>query len=130
MLVAIGFVAGFAFIILGGCAQQRSPMTWMPNSPAKAKWTSLDPLGTNETPLALKVKARDGTNYLGVYMGMIAEWDGQTKHYDAQNNRMYGDFPQGVMMFSATSGELLKWIPYEDFKSIFVDRSKPEYANP
>jgi hypothetical protein len=82
---------------------------------------------TNETELSRKIKARDGTNYLGTYLGMIAEWDGQTKHYDAQNNRMYGNFPQQVMMFSATSGELLKWIPYSNFLAIFVDRTQPEY---
>jgi hypothetical protein len=80
---------------------------------------------TNE--LVLKCQKRDGANFLGVYMGMIAELDGVTKHYDAKNNRMYGSFPQGVMMFSAASGECLKWISFDDFKAIFVDKTKPEY---
>lgn len=35
----------------------------------------------NWTPLAKQIWKRDGTNFLGVYMGMIAEWDGSTSVY-------------------------------------------------
>lgn len=80
-----------------------------------------------ETDLSRAVRKRDGTNYLGTFVGMIAEQDGCTKHYNAASNTMYGNFPQGVMMFSATSGEMLKWIPRQDFIDIFVNKTKPEY---
>ena len=119
-------IAAIAFSL---CACRKSDVETFSEAKATAK-ANPDPLGTNETELSLKIKARDGTNYLGTYMGMIAELDGQTKHYDAVKNVMYGNFPQGVMMFSATSGEMLKWIPYEDFKAIFVDRTRPEYPIP
>lgn len=90
--------------------------------------------------LVAKVQARDGTNYLGVYLGMVAELDGSTSVYvpetNAQGNAVYcgkgrmvpNSKPQGVMMFSASSGEMLKWISYEDFRDIFVLKTKPEYA--
>ena len=84
---------------------------------------------TEETDLSRKIKARDGTNYLGTYMGMIAEWDGYTNQITFDGHPKKPPY-QGVMMFSATSGELLKWISYEDFKAIFVDKTRPEYPNP
>jgi len=34
-----------------------------------------------------------------------------------------------VQMFSATSGEMLKWISYKDFNDIFVLKNRPEYEN-
>lgn len=61
-----------------------------------------------------RIQKRDGTNFIGVYLGMIAEHDGKGS----------------VQMFSATSGQLLKWISYEDFKAIFVDKTKSEYPKP
>jgi hypothetical protein len=64
--------------------------------------------------LADKIKFSDGTNYIGVYLGMIAEHDGH----------------DGVEMFSASSGELLKRISFQDFQAIFVDKTKPEYPKP
>ena len=97
---------------------------------------------TGGYPLAERIAKRDGTNFIGVYMGMIAEWDGCTSRYHPPTNYIGGvsglEFadegwiepnahPQGVMMFSATSGELLKWISYEDFRDIFVLKLKPEY---
>ncbi len=77
-------------------------------------------------PLADKVAKRDGTNFLGVYMGMIAEWDGSTSVWDG-TNMVIGRKPMGVQMFSATSGQLLKWISAEDFTNIFVLKNRPEY---
>jgi hypothetical protein len=92
--------------------------------------------------LAEKIAKRDGTNFIGVYMGMIAEWDGQTSRYHPPTNYIGGPtglsfadegwmetnaHPQGVMMFSATTGQLLKWISYEDFRDIFVLKVKREY---
>ena len=50
-------------------------------------------------------------NYLGTYEGMTAWNDGK----------------QGVVMYSAISGEMLKWISYKDFEDIFVLRIRPEY---
>src|SRR6185369_1882425 len=44
------------------------------------------------------IKKRDGDKYIGIYSGMIVEKDGTN-----------------VMMFSATSGELLKSITAEEF---------------
>jgi len=64
-----------------------------------------------EYPLAQKIAKRDGTNYIGVYLGMIAEHDRKG----------------GVAMFSATSGEMLRWISYDEFKAVYVDKTKPEY---
>jgi hypothetical protein len=58
------------------------------------------------------IQRRDGTNYIGVYLGMIAEHDGQGR----------------VMMYSDTSGEWLKWISYQDFLDIFINKTKPEYS--
>lgn len=93
----------------------------------------------NWTPLAKKIWQRDGTNFLGVYLGMIAEWDGNTSVYkpslDANGQPIFGgtgtmvsnSIPQGVMMFSDTTGECLKWISYKDFKDIFVLKNRPEY---
>lgn len=69
------------------------------------------PDGHWDKVLLAKVLKRDGTNVLGVYLGMIAE-----------------RLPDGsVQMFSATSGELLKWIDYSNFNAIFVLKTKPEY---
>lgn len=90
----------------------------------KAKQQELQQAQTNKPTsqflagdsLVATVQKRDGTNFIGVYMGMIAEWDGNTSRH-----------PQGVQMFSATSGQLLKWISYEDFRDIFVLKTKPEY---
>lgn len=79
------------------------------------------------TPLAEKVRKRDGTNYLGVYMGMIAEWDGWTNEFNFQGTKKPGPLYQGIMMFSAASGECLKWISYQDFFEIFVSKTRPEY---
>ena len=81
----------------------------------------LIPPETKTKPLAEKIAKRDGTNYLGVYMGMIAEWDGWKTNYTGSVTS------QGVMMFSATSGELLKWISAEDFTNIFILKNRPEY---
>lgn len=64
-----------------------------------------------DNALVSKVKTRDGTNFIGVYLGMIAEHDGKG----------------GVYMASATSGEVLRWIGYDEFKAVYVDKSKPEY---
>lgn len=106
-------------------------VNWPTNVPA----TASEPL----TDLAVKIQKRDGTNFIGQYMGMIAEWDGSTSVYkpatDSKGNPIFGGTgtmipnakPQGIMMFSATSGELLKWISYEDFRDIFVLKIKPEY---
>lgn len=66
------------------------------------------------TALAVKIQKRDGTNFVGVYQGMIAEHDGASN----------------VMMFSATSGEWLKALSYQDFKEIFILKTKPEYGVP
>lgn len=85
------------------------------------------PGGTEMTPLAVKVQKRDGTNFLGVYLGMIAEWDGWTNEFNFNGERKPGPPFQGVMMFSATSGELLKWISAQDFTNIFVLKTQPEY---
>lgn len=63
------------------------------------------------SPEMQKIIERDRGRYIGNAMGMIAELDGTNS----------------VMMFSATSGQLLKWIPLQDFKEIFVDKTKPEY---
>ena len=111
MKTAIALFAAAA--LLAGC--KTGAAKYLPDDPAVTEdvaWIKPSPIGTNETPLALQIKARDGTNYLGVYMGMIAE-----------NVKQDGS----VMMFSATSGELLKWIPRQDFEDIFVKRIKPEY---
>ena len=58
-----------------------------------------------------RILKRDGTNYIGVYLGMVAEHDGNG----------------GVAMFSDTSGELLKWVSWQDFTNIFVLRIQKEY---
>src|SRR5438132_256235 len=65
----------------------------------------------SEYPLAAKIAQRDGTNYIGVYLGMIAEHDGRG----------------GVMMYSATSGEWLRWISLAEFRDVYVLKTKPEY---
>lgn len=113
----------------------------------KARQQELDRAQTNKPTsqfltgdsLIAMVQKRDGTNFIGVYMGMIAEWDGSTSVFvpetDANGQPVYGGNghmvpnmkPQGVQMFSATSGEMLKWIPYEDFRDIFVLKIKSEY---
>jgi hypothetical protein len=67
----------------------------------------------HEGGLVSMAKTRDGTNYIGVYLGMIAEHDGHG----------------AVYMYSATSGQCLKYIPYQDFVDIFVTRVKPEYPS-
>jgi hypothetical protein len=64
-----------------------------------------------DNALIEKVKKRDGTNYIGVFMGMIAEHDGKGS----------------VSLSSATSGELLRWIPYSEFNDVYVLKIKPEY---
>jgi hypothetical protein len=79
-----------------------------------------------EYPLAEKIAKRDGTNYLGVYLGMIAELDGSTAVWDGQK-MVSGKKPLGVMMFSATTGQLLRWISCDEFKAVYVDKTKPEY---
>jgi len=61
--------------------------------------------------LVTKVVKRDGNAVLGVYLGMIAE-------------RVPGN---SVMMFSATSGECLRWISYDEFKAVYVDKTRKEY---
>jgi hypothetical protein len=115
----------------------------------KAKQKELEQAQTNKPVSAIvtgdtlveKIRKRDGTNFLGVYMGMIAEWDGWTSRYHPPTNYLGGlrfadegwmesnAFPQGVMMFSATSGQLLKWISAEDFTNIFVLKTQPEYPS-
>lgn len=114
-----------------GKAWQESQRT---NAPAKPTST----FKPNED-LVAKVQKRDGTNFLGVYMGMIAELDGSTSVYRlytkedgtpdfSRDGHMVPNMkPEGVMMFSATSGQLLKWISYQDFQDIFVLKIKPEY---
>lgn len=88
----------------------QSPRTrdtaWMINY--RREWTVPK---TELPPLAAMAQKRDGTNYIGVYLGMIAEHDGRG----------------GVMMYSATSGECLKYIPFQDFEDSFVTKTKPEY---
>ena len=94
------------------------------------------------TPLSIKIQRRDTTNFLGQYMGMIAELDGCTSRYHPPTNYIGGPtglqfadegwmetnaIPEGVMMFSATSGEWLKWISFEEFNAIFVEETRPEY---
>lgn len=66
------------------------------------------------SPDMQRIVERDSEIYLGVYLGMIAE-----------RNRKDG----GVMMFSATSGELLRWISYQEFWDVYVNKTKPEYAS-
>jgi hypothetical protein len=92
--------------------------------------------------LAKTIHNRDGTNFIGQYLGMIAEWDGSTSVYkpkvDAKGSPIFGETgtmvpnmkPQGVMMFSATSGELLRWISYEEFRQVYVLKTRPEYPQP
>jgi hypothetical protein len=150
-------------VLLSGCASNSSRVgfghqTWKPgrtidpttNTITKPDWSivpgpsaqSRRLPGEDDAPLsalAEKVRKRDGANYLGVYMGMIAEWDGSTSVYQLHTNKdgtadysrdgymIPNKKPMGVMMFSATSGEWLKWISAEDFTNIFVLKTKPEY---
>lgn len=146
LLVAALFTVLFAALCTSCKTNSRGfPIIWFMHngtSVQKTKKIDVESKLTNEYPLAIKIAARDGTNFLGVYMGMIAEWDGQTSRYHPPTNYIGGPtglsfadqgwmesnaHPQGVMMFSATSGELLKWISYEDFRDIFVLKTKPEY---
>lgn len=62
-------------------------------------------------PLAQSIQNRDGTNFIGVFIGMIAEHDGQGN----------------VTMASATSGEVLRWISYQEFIDVYINKIKPEY---
>lgn len=81
------------------------------------------------TPLAEMSRKRDGTNFLGVYMGMIALLEKEPlKKWDVQKACYCGEtIPIGVQMYSATSGSLLRWIPYTEFKAVYIDKTQSEY---
>lgn len=71
-------------------------------------------------PLADKIAKRDGTNFLGVYLGMIAlRYDGVI--WPSTN------ISHSVYMYSATSGQLLRFISQEEFQAVYVLKTKPEY---
>lgn len=73
-----------------------------------------------DTNLVAKVVRENGTNVLGVYLGMVAiAYDGVI--WPSTN---VGHF---VSMFSATSEELLRGITREEFQAVYVDKTQPEY---
>jgi hypothetical protein len=101
--------------LLSGCAQYRARQDAKWNADYSwVDWPTNVPPSEQLPALAAMAQKRDGTNCIGVYLGMIAEHDGKG----------------AVMMYSATSGELLKWITYSDFRDIFVLKTKPEYPKP
>ena len=69
------------------------------------------PLRDDQIPLTIERKDVDGTNYLGVYLGMIAE-----RQRDGS-----------VAMVSANYGTVLRWISYDEFKAVYVAKTRPEY---
>src|SRR6266478_2820791 len=102
-------VLALACCLIAGCtvisANRTFPkLAWYWSADAKAQRSERRALSSTpaaiEYPLAEKVAKRDGTNYIGVFLGMIAEHDGRG----------------GVQMFSATSGECLRWISYREFQ--------------
>lgn len=67
-----------------------------------------------DTNWVISLAERTGTNFIGVYMDMAA-----VRHPT-----------NGVSMFSTCQGyqgEYMKDITYEDFESIFVNKTRPEY---
>lgn len=107
-VLRVFLLAVVAAVLVTGCGDPagKIPGTNLPNYMSQS-------VGTPQYPLYDKIKVRDGTNCLGLYEGMIAERSGWADG--------------SVEMFSATSGECLKWIPATDFTNIFVTKTKPEY---
>lgn len=68
-----------------------------------------------DTNLVNNAVKNNGTNILGIYLGMIALYNTGTNGEG------------GVGMFSATTGEMLRLISYDEFKAVYVDKTKPEY---
>ncbi len=139
---ALALAVGLALPVFGfaGCVRWPGIDNQDPSKHAGGQASAAD--ASAENALVEKIRQRDGTNYIGVFMGMIAEWDGCTSRYHPPTNYIGGvsglEFadegwmetnahPQGVMMFSATSGELLKWISAESFTNIFILKTQPEY---
>jgi len=52
------------------------------------------------------------TPNIGTYSGMVAKPDGRG----------------GIQMFSASSGQLLRWISFADFEAVYVNKTQPEYG--
>lgn len=95
--------------------------------PARATNSSIAiPASEPLTELAQKIQKRDGTNFLWQFMGMIAELDGWTNKVNFQGVPKQPPY-QGVMMFSATSGQLLRWISYDEFEAVYVRKTRKEY---
>lgn len=65
---------------------------------------------TREQEIAAVAKEY-GTNYLGVHLGMIA----------------VRDKVGSVQLYSATSGQLLRWISYAEFRDVYILKIRPEY---
>ena len=126
MTKLISILLSSVLILCGGCtvvsANRVFPkFAWYWSADAKmqreenaAHRASIKQYESEMTTLALKIQKRDGTNFIGVYQGMIAEHDGKGS----------------VMMFSVSSGEALKYIPYQDFRDIFVLKTRAEYGVP
>lgn len=70
--------------------------------------------------LADKIQNRDGTKFLGQYLGMIAELN-VGAIWPSTN------ITKSVWMYSATSGELLRVISYDEFRQVYVLKIRPEY---
>lgn len=121
----IKYAFALALLLCTGCAivsanRTFPKLTWYWSSNAKeqrrereaSEFVAREQIkATNVTSLAEQIRQRDGTNYIGVYLGMIAEHDGKGN----------------VAMFSATSGQCLKWISYKEFEDIFILKNRPEY---
>lgn len=120
--LAIGLIA-VALVSLCGCARPNllHPGILDPKHPDLHVSVTDDlylhqPLQPEELELTAKIAARDTTNFWGVYLGMITE-----------PSLGKGGKVDSVMMFSALSGECLKWIPLSDFTNIFILKNRPEY---
>ena len=105
------FTLALVLSLLPGCATRGGWPCWAWDRRTDQKDESSAIDQNAKTKLLIDEAKNDyGTNYLGIYDGMIAGKDTSGT----------------VEMFSSTSGELLKKMSYEDFRAIFVLKTKAE----